>query len=365
MFRVLLLTYALSLTVFTVAIGVFTVATGSSGWLWAGSFLGAYLVLAIGCLFSANEENAPATPWLMLTIGLSLIQIPGYLVFSWPIRKIDLPDVAIGLVCVLGYLAFSLYMLLRREHVSDRPSLPWPAFAALIAGCVLVLLSLFIDTTTTFPGFTRVGVGDTGWGILRGRTPWVTTVINVASKGNDPPTIPWLQHFYVPGGYSVYLLALAASVAIAAWMVIAWPPIRRMHHSRVLPAFVSIFSFCNFWICTDIFWACYSLGVEKLWLAVLATFLWLLGPFLALITLLPIALGREHAPRLRTFLVLQVPVATFNYMEFPLPGLAAVMIGLQLESWACIWWLALITGQNQTELLSGSHDHERRLRPEF
>ena len=368
-FRLVLVIYALSFAALSVATRLaHSPSTTLFGW-WLGDYAVpcAYLALVIGSLFSKNEGHEPSTPWVIVTFGFSLSLLP--VCFQDPIQKADIPFISISLACLLGYLAFSgwLYMHLRRGHISFRPSFWWSALAAGIVGSSMVLSTLFMDTTTRNPGFSQEGA-DTGWGIVLGRTPWVTTRVNIASLGNDIPTIPWLQHFYVPGGYIVYLLALAASVALFAWLVTVRPSIKRVDQSRALAGFVFIFSFFTFWIYTDIFWGWQSLLAEAEWLAVLATALWLCGPILALITLFPVAAGQDYALGLRIFLLLQVPIGAFNYLMLgnvvglDMPGLAVLMVGLQLESWACIGLLALMTGQNQTEPLSDSHEHERRLR---
>ncbi len=123
---------------------------------------------------------------------------------------------------------------------------------------------------------------------------------------------------------------------------------RRLQASRALGWITAISSFACLAVYTDIFWGWHAYlasDVAAPWNAVLATALWAAGPLFAAVLLAPVARGESGAWRLRAVAIFQLPVAAFNLFMMPeylhgglvdVPGLAILMLGLQLQSWACM-----------------------------
>jgi hypothetical protein len=142
-----------------------------------------------------------------------------------------------------------------------------------------------------------------------------------------------------------------ATLAMVFWLSVFRVSFRLLGPSRLFARFAAVFTFAVFWVYTDIFWGWKYLGSQSLWSSYLGTALWLIAPLFVLVLLIPMTLRQGETWRLQTILLLQLPVAAFNYSMMPdyfgkaalvhLPGLGLLMIGLQLESLACLGMMML------------------------
>jgi hypothetical protein len=204
-----------------------------------------------------------------------------------------------------------------------------------VVGACLVLWSLVLGIS-----------GDaTGLQVVLRQAPWITQLHNVAGSESGP-NVQALQPVYGSAGYFFYLLALLLTVLVALWLVIAVAALKGWQSSRALACSAAAFTFLVFWAYTDTFWGWHSLVHQSLWSAWLGTALWLAAPLFVLLFLAPVALRAGQTARLRSMLILQFPIAAFNFAVLPtyfsrdwydphLPGLGVLIIGLQFQSWAC------------------------------
>jgi hypothetical protein len=239
-----------------------------------------------------------------------------------------------GAAIVFAVASIVVFFVFRNEKRSRRPA-AWRklVLAVLMASAGLVFSTLFLPVA-------EIG---SGWAIVLGKSQWITDQYNVAGSWSGPGK-DWLQAVYGPIGHLVYLISLAATVAMAGWLVFVLASSKHLRSSRILACFAATFNFIVFWVYTDIFWGWHYLSTQSAWSGYLASALWLAAPAFVLVLLLPVALRQGETWRPQTLLILQLPVAVFNYLLMPLlfergevylPGLGVLMIGLQLESWAC------------------------------
>ena len=355
--RVCILLYALAMMILITGL-LFQerLASGSSyGELWFpwGATASAYAILAIGYLLKKNPGPGPSTPWLVAVVVCVVSQLVVIFTSDVVLEKHDLVSLLTFLPLPLIYLFVSGWLLAalnKTKRTRPTPARSGFLLAALIAGSGLVLASLALNTTDA----------DSGWAVILGRSPWITSVYNVWSDVFWGPTIKWIQPFYALGGYAIYVLALASTIAMMAWLFACRLNSARVRRSRLLAGFTLVFTFCAFWIDTDIFWGWHFGLSNHPWAAVLATALWFAAPLFAIILLVPFFNRQSETWRLGMIVILQVPVAAFNYVMMPnilrafipdplinLPGLAMLIIGLQLESWACIALLTLPTAARE------------------
>jgi hypothetical protein len=104
-----------------------------------------------------------------------------------------------------------------------------------------------------------------------------------------------------------------------------------------------------FWVLTDVFWGWHFDFSSFPVTAAIATVLWLAGPLFAILLVVPLVWKKNDLWRLQALLALQVPIAAFNMAMIgtywgtdglDMPGLGLLIIGLLLESLACIEVLA-------------------------
>jgi len=303
-------------------------------WVFTAAVSLSYVALALGYFSREEREKTPPRRWLSIVFGLA-VSLP-ILGLSKSFRDTTLIRLVINTVAVLGYLAVSAFMLseFRLGGDESRRVRRIPITAALMGGTGLVISSLFLRTTAD---------DGTGWNIATRKVVWITSGVNVG-QGIFGPTIEWLQPIYAPGGYAIYLLALIASLAMLTWLVVSRLSVLRIRSSRIFPWFTAIFSFASLWVYTDIFWGWHFDFANTPWAAVLATVLWLAASVFGVVLLAPIVRGELQIWRLRAALIFQVPVAAFNFLmlstyfttDLNMPGLGTLIVGLQLETWACM-----------------------------
>lgn len=337
--RLLVLLYALAML--AQAAGSYAASPSDllTVWSFSGAVAAAYLVLALGYIFSRKITREPSLPWLAAALVFILTLWSETFFKNGSPTPDDLKNIPqyTGPWIVFIAVSISLYFALRKGKGTANPASSRMFLVALWAvGAVFVALSLVLDITDDA----------TGWQVVLRRAPWITQYHNVATSDSDP-SIEWLQPIYGNAGYIVYLLALVLTLAVALWLVVALARLKGWQSSRALASSAALFTFLVFWLYTDIFWGWHSLVPESRWSALLCTALWLAAPLFVLAYLAPVSLRQGETARLRTLLVLQLPVAAFNYATLPtyfssasggpsFPGLGTLMMGLQLQSWACI-----------------------------
>lgn len=344
-FRVLIFLYAIAMVI--QAAGSLAADSSSitywESWTESGATSVAYLVLALGYLLSGSTVHEPPRHWLAVAVGVTLTYGVGILHehrsgedFEHFLLHLGYWGTAI----VFTVASVGVYFSLRKEkYASNLAACRKLVLVVWIGGASLVFSSLFLKLTDD----------GTGWAVLLRKEPWITHLYNVAGSWSGPG-IDWLQTVYGPFGYIVYLLSLAATLAMAVWLSFFFVSFRHLQSSRLLACFAAVFNFLVFWVYTDIFWGWHFLVPESTWSAYLGSALWLAAPVFVLVLLVPVALRQGETWRLGTLLILQLPVAAFDYLCMPLlffqgavylPGLGILMIGLQLESWACLGLLVI------------------------
>lgn len=303
------------------------------GFLTAASI--SYVVLALGCLAGKNIERAPARPWL---IGIYVITLATPVVTSFfadgPSRK----ELGASLGYVSVFLAVTPLLLadVRSERVPDHDRLRrWLVPGAILAGAALMCASLAYDTT----------YNDTGWNIVTRKAPWITSGVNVATPILFGDGIKWLQPIYTPGGYFFYLVALVSTFVLLIWMLASRVSIERLESSRVVRRVGGAIVFTCLWIQTDIYWAWHLELHNFPWAAVVATILWLAGPLFGALLLVRFSRDSTHNWCLRAFVIFQLPVGALNFLmlfayappgDLHMEGLGLLIVGLQVEAWACM-----------------------------
>jgi len=357
-FRAFILLYALAMVVITIEMRR-SFSTKFELWFWIGEVAVTYVVLTLGYLFSRNAEWEPSVLWLLVALGFIVSGLAAVIASDSPHSARDLICDVLASAGVLSYLGISIwhYLALRnRARTSYLDRYRKLALSALIAGIGCVLSSLFLGIT----------VGDgTGLSLVLRKASWITREINCLSDFSGSAT-DWLKPVYGPGGHVIYLLALSTSLGAIVWLIASRASTQPVRSPRLFAGLTAAFTLSIFWIYTDIFWGwegvvCWhglvfiDASTEAApWSAVLATALWLVAPLFALVLLVPLAWRPGEIWRLWTLLIFQAPVAGFNYLMmfhyFPIPhiadslnipGLGVLMIGLQLEGWACIGLLIL------------------------
>lgn len=338
--RVFLFAYAVAMA--AVAAGYFTQYSHS---FWPDTAVTAffYFILAVGYAASRDRERAPTPVWLAIAfVSLLLLATPLLEAFSQDRAGLEeLRPFFMVTTGVLAYLVLAVFMLrdfrLKEARYRLRRIL---VPAALVGGASLAFSSLFLAINDKY----------TGWNILLRKVNWITAYINVGAPPIFGEKIEWLQPIYAPGGYITYVLAMLATVAILLWLFAGRMSIDRSRDSSLLTLPAVIICLAALWVTTDIFWGWHYELSDTRWAAVLATVLWLAGPLFGAVVLVPLLWKRRETWRLRAFLLLQVPLAAFNLMQLvayfgrdslKLEGLGTLIIGLQLESLACLDLLAL------------------------
>jgi hypothetical protein len=318
---------------------------------WLGSASGAYLILALACLFTSRTQQEPSLPWIAAFGALMLSELAAFAFSVGWNREDDRLFFLTGsasLLCFFGVASW-LYLGMRKGtgfQFSGKSQ--WIGPCVLLAGGASVLSSLMLRTTSSSPGWSEASAS--GLDVLLNKTQWITSYANVWADSSLSDKAPWIHLIYASAGYSFYLVAITSTLAMVLWVILARASLRRLQSSRLLPAFTALSTLSTFWVCTDIFWGWHFSLEDTPWAALLATAFWLAAPLFALFLLAPVAWrkGRDSAP-LRVFIAFQAPVAAFNFMMLPnyfptlhcgvdlgIPGLGMLIIGLQLESLMCI-----------------------------
>ncbi|HYM78798.1 MAG TPA: hypothetical protein VE377_22695 [Candidatus Dormibacteraeota bacterium] len=365
-FRVFLFAYSVAMA--AVVVGFYAQHNSDSLWPDTATIAFSYFVLAVGCTASRDRDRAPAPVWLGIAFG-PLLLLPSTVLFAFlserPPWPRGLPMAVIFTLVVLAYLGVAVILLryfLSKEAHSRLRRILVPL--ALIAGAALVFSSLFLGITDNH--------GPNGWSILAFKAQWITSHINVGTPLFFGDRIEWLQPLYVPGGYITYLAALLATIVILIQLAAGRMSIDRSRESPLLTLPAVVISLASLWITTDIFWGWHFDLSSTTWTAVVATILWLTGPLFGAVVLVPLLWKRCETWRLRAFLLLQVPLATFNlvrlqayfgYDSLEIPGLGTLIAGLLLESLACLALLAQRAKEDFVMVTSGEEASGGNSRP--
>jgi hypothetical protein len=351
-FRIALFAYAAAFAI--VAFGVYSLHSDNALWPSTASTALAYLFFAIGYAASRGPDRNPSRLWVtlgFLATCLLLGPILLSLFYETPIPSEYLRLTVVIPSVVLVYLAIAVLML--RDMRSAGPHLRLRRILVpilLLSGAACVFYSLRLQVTDT---------DHPGWDIIRGKTPWITAHISVATglfTGNE---LSYLHPFYAHGRI-IYILALLATVALLIWFAVARFSINRRRDSSLLTVPAIALILAGFWVVTDIYWGWHFDLHESPWAAIIATALWLTAPILAAVLLIPLHWRGRETWRLYAFVLLQLPIAAFNVMQLQayygsdslhFEGLGTLIIGLQLETWACLDLLAH-REKNELELLS-------------
>ena len=304
-----------------------------------------YLLLALGYATARDRDRAPSRVWIvMIFVALLILLVPVVLAMApeWALVSFAVWGAVLFTLAVLVYLGITLLLL--RDFRSPRAKYQLRRIAVplvLISGASLVFLSLFLRIT---------GEQGTGWQVVMRKTDWVTAHVNVGAPILFGSDVDWLQPFYAYGGSPTYLVALLATLAILIGLAANRFSINRSRESSLVTLPALILSLASLWIFNDIFWGWHFDLSGTPWAAALATVLWFVGPLAGAILLVPLLWKQSETWRLRAFLLFQLPIAVFNLLPLQfyfgsdsaeLPGIGVLIIGLLLESSACLDLLAL------------------------
>lgn len=319
-----------------------------SGLLFYAPVWLAYVVVAIGYWRSKEEQQYPSRSWLLAASGLLLgLPLVGIVVdvFEKGTGKLSLSVAFLGIPACIAVS----FLLLREGNkdvaLSGRLRL-WLTTASFLLGAGLVLASLFLKTAYDEPG----------WKILMDRAPWITSEVNVG-HGIFGPTVAWLQPFYAYTGSVMYWLSILCTLGMLAYLPVLHISYPRVGSSRVLRVLACLTALAGFWVLTDIFWG-WNMDLSEIpWLAAIGTGLWMAGPIFAVVLIAPNFRSRLQLSRLGAFVLFQLPITAFNVFmlpvyagsEFLLGGLGVFILGIQLESWACLEFLILIQSTSKED----------------
>jgi hypothetical protein len=329
--------------------GLAPVDTKSFYWLGYICPLIFYLAFAFGYL-RVRGSKAASHRWLNLLLLISVAQSLELWSPEW--ESGALPRVAFWL-----FLAAALVVGFRRLNIADDPS-PSPAWfhrlrtvpiVVLVVGAVLVVSSLFLQVTFTNHHGGNGPPPPTGWRLLLRQVRWVTAEIGLTRDIDDRATgIPSVV--FDVTGYVLYAVAIVAALATLVCLVRARFGSARLRSSRILPAIAAATMFSALWSVSDIYWG-WQLTLDRVrWAAWLGFTCWTATLGFGLAAVLGIVRAPSYAKNLGNLLLLQVPLALFNFFMvpdyihdslapgwniLPLAGLGLLLLGLQMQSWAC------------------------------
>jgi len=347
--RILLFTYATATA--TIAGALYSDHRGDSDSFWLETALVAlaYLLFALGYTISRDDEHAPSRMG-MVPAFLALACLPSSMLLLFFREKPFYISLLWGpmMFALWVFLYLAIALLLLREFRSQ--VVPYRVrrivvSLILVAGAAFVFGSLHFHITDG---------AHSGWDVLLRRSEWITAHVNVGTPILFGSPIDWLQPFYAYGGYPTYVVTMLATVAILIALAASKFSIDRLRRSSIAALSAIVINLASLWVLNDIFWGWHFDLSTIPWAAAVATALWFTGPLAGAILLIPLLWKRDESWRLHAFLLLQVPIAAFNVVQFPayfdsdldLPGIGILIIGLQLASWACLDLLAHRASEN-------------------
>ena len=340
-FRVSIAVYAAVLLAITIGVYTQEPSHGYYAELWwslaAVSF--SYLAMGIGYGVSREPERPVASLALVFVFGLSASLLGVAAVAGWPFDADAVTLLTFVGSAILSYLIVAAVLL--RVLPSQVSATSGKVQRRLIPGLLLIGAAMVLSSV--FFRVANLGVG-TGWDVILREGSWVTAGFNVGS-GLFGPTIGWLQPFYAYAGYFVYFVTVASTIAMLTLLAINRFSSGCFRNSIFGLSLSVIINLCGISMLNDIFWGWHFDLSNIPWAALTATVLWLAMPIFGIWLLAPVIWGKRESWRLKSFLVVQVPIASFNFLMLPayfgrqnldVPGLGILIVGLQLESWACL-----------------------------
>ncbi|MGH9556653.1 MAG: hypothetical protein ACRD2Y_12610 [Terriglobales bacterium] len=345
-FRLFVISYAVVIAVAEAGFEHFEMSAHGSAWtldfLMTLTPAASYVVLAVGFALSRERERAPGRLWLAIvfagTAASTMVSVGAWWLDPAREEPIRLSSVLMILL-VLAYLGFTAVFINRLgSQQSPVPSRNGSILrvASLVIGAVLVLSSLFLGITVGH---------ETGWGVITMQESWVTAYYSVG-KGVFWSEIRWLQPIFGPAGYAFYVAGLLGTLALVALQVKSLLSKEWMQASPLFARLTALIALASLWLITDIFWGWHFDYSGVPWVATMAFGCWLAAIIFGAVLLLPLTRGETAPWRLRALVVFQVPVGAFNMMMLPgyfgansiapFPGLALLIVGMQIETWACI-----------------------------
>jgi hypothetical protein len=337
-FRAFMMIYAVAMVAVSAGVYIQSRPKAQYGeFISAGAASLCYLVLALAYLGGNDRQKSPTRAWLAVVYALTLSMLAAMLLSEDAVPMKGVASIVTATGCVLGCLgATTLLLFDMRSKGGPRwiRARRWLVPASLVIGAGLVCSSVFLNTTK----------GDIGWNIIARKAPWITSEVNVATPVWWGHTIEWLKPVYSPGGYAFYVLGLATTLMLLFRLAVSRGSLVRMRASSGVTWLAALISLTCLWVLTDIFWAWHLDLSETPWAAITATCLWLAGPVFGVLLLAPFVRGKPDAWRIRALLIFQLPIAAFNFLmllaywgsDLDMPGLGMMIVGLQLESWACM-----------------------------
>ena len=337
--RLFLIAYALTMITCTASLGKSSFSEPDMVWFLFGYAAVSYLALALDQTFT-NDHTGGSRRTALAVMFAAALSLPVVFYFETSPSERSIRLTCMLAIAVPAYL-FCTGLLLHRMKAERKRKEGrfWQVgvASALVAGAAMVMASIAMNTTEHARG----------WSILGLKAKWITSEVNVAT-GFFGPEIAWLQPFYKPGGYVFYLLALIATISMLVGLVASRMNLRRARESVLCRASLLIINIAGFWVLNDIFWGWHFDLSNNPVPATIATALWLAGPLFVVVLVIPLIWRKNDVWRLRMLLAFQFPIAAFNMAmigeywssDLDLPGLGLLILGLQLESLACIELLA-------------------------
>ncbi len=241
----------------------------------------------------------------------------------------------------------------------------------IVLGGIMVLSSLFLMTTISDSG--TASSGD-GWRILDRQDLWITGHASVGQSAIWGGTIKWLQPIFPATGYAVYTLTIIATFALLMIVFSFRFSATRLATSKTFARLTAFLSLASVWIITDIHWGWHFDFVDYPVSAAAAALIWFAMMLAASLGAWYISRG-NLSPQLTSWLrLIQLPMIAFNlvlmraYFEpgsfVPLHGLATLLVGLPILSWAC--QQILLTSYTEQEVnIAAESPHREELSPEL
>jgi hypothetical protein len=317
---------------------------------------------AFGLYFAKDDEPVPSTRWIMSILLVIVVQWVASSIRNavYPLFALEegLPSIAFLIPFAVGAFVLSRARP-RHFQCASRRWLALVPFGAMLAGALLILLTLALTMSEKTPG----------WKIVAQGARWITYEFGLARLLPEAYT-SWVRVLLAEGGWTVYLLALIESVIAVCWIVNSRASIQRLSRSRWIVWLGVASCFTTFCVYNGVFWAWqtfrFSWGLQTLpdshyaiWPDLVAPVLELAAVAGVLLIVIAAARQKETWRGLSLVQVAQLPLAGFNFLMMPayfgeayLPGLALLMMGSQLLTWGCLGVLLLVEKETAFDRVS-------------
>jgi hypothetical protein len=206
---------------------------------------------------------------------------------------------------------------------------------------LLVLSSLFLPITFQSDSSQRAA----GWRILDRQEHWITSYASVGQSAAFGDRIPWLQPVFQVAGFSFYGVTVLATIAMLITLIALRLSPARLAPMSVFRRLTAVLSLASVWVLEDIHWGWHFDFSGFVYAALAATAFWLTMIVSSAVVVWRIAVS-DRSPALISWLrLIQIPMIAFNLMfmrayfehdsYIPFTGLAVLLFGLPMLSWAC------------------------------